>query len=211
MNTCLLDAFTKNLDFHRATAAKVYDVPYDDVTPDQRRNAKTVNFSVIYGAGATNLSRQLGIKRSEAKELIENYFGQFKGLKTFMDETVNFARENGYVKTLAGRKRILRDINSRNGLARSNSERMAINTPIQGSAADMIKLAMIEIHKTMKEKKYQSKMIMQVHDELVFDIYKPELEEMTEMIVDKMRNALPELTVPIIVEPGTGQTWLEAH
>ncbi len=207
----MLDAFTKNLDFHRATAAKVYDVPYDEVTADQRRNAKTVNFSVIYGAGATNLSRQLGIKRSEAKELIENYFGQFKGLKTFMDETVNFARENGYVKTLAGRKRILRDINSRNGLARSNSERMAINTPIQGSAADMIKLAMIEIHKTMKQKKYQSKMIMQVHDELVFDIYKPELEEMTEMIVDKMRNALPELTVPIIVEPGTGQTWLEAH
>jgi len=207
----MLDAFNKGLDFHKATAAKVYDVPFDKVTAEQRRNAKTVNFSIIYGAGATNLSRQLGIKRSEAKDLIETYFSQFKGLKTFMDETVNYARENGYVKTLAGRKRILRDINSRNGLARSNSERMAINTPIQGSAADMIKLAMIEIHKTMKEKAYKSKMIMQVHDELVFDIYKPELEEMTAMIVEKMKNALPELSVPIIVEPGTGQNWLEAH
>ena len=207
----MLEAFNKGLDFHKATAAKVYEVPFEEVTPDQRRNAKTVNFSIIYGAGATNLSRQLGIKRGEAKKLIETYFAQFKGLKTYMDETVNFARENGYVKTLAGRKRILRDINSRNGLARSNAERMAINTPIQGSAADMIKLAMIEIHKEMKAKETKSKMIMQVHDELVFDIYKPELEEMTKLIVDKMGAALPELSVPIIVEPGTGQNWLEAH
>ena len=207
----MLEAFNKGLDFHKATAAKVYEVPFEEVTPDQRRNAKTVNFSIIYGAGATNLSRQLGIKRGEAKKLIETYFAQFKGLKTYMDETVNFARENGYVKTLAGRKRILRDINSRNGLARSNAERMAINTPIQGSAADMIKLAMIEIHKEMKAKDTRSKMIMQVHDELVFDIYKPELEEMTKLIVDKMGAALPELSVPIIVEPGTGQNWLEAH
>ena len=207
----MLDAFNQGLDFHKATAAKVYDVPFDKVTAEQRRNAKTVNFSVIYGAGATNLSRQLGIKRAEAKELIDDYFSQFKGLKKFMDDTVNFARENGYVTTLAGRKRLLRDINSRNGLARSNAERMAINTPIQGSAADMIKLAMIEIHKVMKKKKVKSKMIMQVHDELVFDIYKPELEQMTKLIVDKMKNALPELSVPIIVEPGTGQNWLEAH
>ena len=207
----MLDAFNKGLDFHKATAARVYEVPFEEVTAEQRRNAKTVNFSIIYGAGATNLSRQLGIKRGEAKKLIETYFAQFKGLKTYMDETVNFARENGYVKTLAGRKRILRDINSRNGLARSNAERMAINTPIQGSAADMIKLAMIEIHKEMKDQGTKSKMIMQVHDELVFDIYKPELEEMTKLIVDKMGAALPELSVPIIVEPGTGQNWLEAH
>jgi len=207
----MLDAFNKGLDFHKATAAKVYDVPFEEVTAEQRRNAKTVNFSIIYGAGATNLSKQLGIKRGEAKELIETYFAQFKGLKTYMDETVNFARENGYVKTLVGRKRILRDINSRNGLARSNAERMAINTPIQGSAADMIKLAMIEIHKEMKSRATRSKMIMQVHDELVFDIYKPELESMTELIVDKMRDALPSLSVPIIVEPGTGENWLEAH
>ena len=207
----MLDAFNKGLDFHRATAAKVYDVPFDEVTADQRRNAKTVNFSIIYGAGATNLSRQLGIKRSEAKELISTYFGQFKGLKSYMDETVNYAREHGYVKTLAGRKRILRDINSRNGLARSNAERMAINTPIQGSAADMIKLAMIAIHDEIQKKNYKSKMIMQVHDELVFDIYKPELKEMTAMIVDKMKNAFPDLSVPIVVEPGTGENWLEAH
>ncbi len=207
----MLDAFNKGLDFHKATAAKVYDVPFEEVTAEQRRNAKTVNFSIIYGAGATNLSKQLGIKRGEAKELIETYFAQFKGLKTYMDETVNFARENGYVKTLVGRKRILRDINSRNGLARSNAERMAINTPIQGSAADMIKLAMIEIHKEMKSRATRSKMIMQVHDELVFDIYKPELESMTELIVNKMRDALPSLSVPIIVEPGTGENWLEAH
>ena len=207
----MLEAFNEGLDFHRATAAKVYDVPFDEVTADQRRNAKTVNFSIIYGAGAMNLSRQLGIKRAEAKELIANYFEQFKGLKKYMDETVNFAREHGYVKTLAGRKRLLRDINSRNGLARSNAERMAINTPIQGTAADIIKLAMIDIHHELKSNNYKSKMILQVHDELVFDVHKSELEKLTEMVSDKMRNALPELTVPIVVDPGTGQNWLEAH
>ena len=207
----MLEAFNEGLDFHKATAAKVYDVPFDEVTADQRRNAKTVNFSIIYGAGAMNLSRQLGIKRAEAKELIANYFEQFKGLKKYMDETVNFARENGYVKTLAGRKRLLRDINSRNGLARSNAERMAINTPIQGTAADIIKLAMIDIHHELKSNNYKSKMILQVHDELVFDVHKSELEKLTKMVSDKMRNALPELTVPIVVDPGTGQNWLEAH
>ncbi len=207
----MLEAFNEGLDFHRATAAKVYDVPFDEVTADQRRNAKTVNFSIIYGAGAMNLSRQLGIKRAEAKELIANYFEQFKGLKKYMDETVNFAREHGYVKTLAGRKRLLRDINSRNGLARSNAERMAINTPIQGTAADIIKLAMIDIHHELKSNNYKSKMILQVHDELVFDVHKSELEKLTKMVSDKMRNALPELTVPIVVDPGTGQNWLEAH
>ena len=207
----MLSAFKEGKDFHTATASKVYSVDYDKVTADQRRNAKTVNFSIIYGAGATNLSRQLGIKRAEAKELIDNYFMQFRGLQQYMHDIVEYARENGYVKTLVGRKRILRDINSRNGLARSNAERVAINTPIQGSAADMIKLAMIEIHQVLKTKKYKSKMIMQVHDELVFDIYKPELGEMTKMIKDKMKNALPSLNVPILVEAGTGENWLEAH
>ena len=207
----MLEAFNEGRDFHRATAAKVYDVPFEEVTAEQRRNAKTVNFSIIYGAGATNLSRQLGIKRAEAKDLIENYFKQFQGLRSYMDETINYARENGYVKTLVGRKRILRDINSRNGLARSNAERMAINTPIQGSAADMIKLAMIDIHKSMKEEKLASKMIMQVHDELVFDVVKSELDHMRQLIIDKMGAALPGLSVPILVEAGTGQNWLEAH
>ena len=207
----MMEAFQEGKDFHKATASKVYDVDFDKVTAEQRRNAKTVNFSIIYGAGATNLSRQLGIKRAEAKELIENYFAQFQGLQAYMTDIVESARKDGYVRTLGGRKRILRDINSRNGLARSNAERMAINTPIQGSAADMIKLAMIDIHKVMKEKKYKSKMILQVHDELVFDVYKPELEEVRSMVINLMKDALPGLKVPILVEADTGQNWLEAH
>lgn len=207
----MLSAFQQGLDIHKATAAGVYGVPLDEVTADQRRNAKTVNFSIIYGAGSTNLSRQLGIKRDEAKELIESYFEQYKGLKRYMDETVEFARKEGYVTTLIGRKRYLRDINSRNGLARSNAERMAINTPIQGTAADMIKIAMIDIDQEMQKKKYKSKMIMQVHDELVFDIYQPEQQEMTALILDKMKNAMPKLEVPILVEVGVGNNWLEAH
>ncbi len=207
----MLDAFTNGKDFHTATAAQVYGVDYDAVTPDQRRNAKTVNFSILYGAGATNLSRQLGIKRAEAKELIETYFTQFPALKAYMDDTVQYARDNGYVKTLVGRKRTLRDINSRNGLTRSNAERIAVNTPIQGSAADMIKLAMITIHQKLKEGKYRTKMILQVHDELVFDVYKPELDEIKVMVEESMRTAMPQLTVPIVVGMDTGDNWLEAH
>jgi len=207
----MMEAFQKGLDFHRATAAKVYNVDYDVVTAEQRRNAKTVNFSITYGAGATNLSRQLGIKRTEAKDLIDEYFKQFQGLKIYMDQTVEYARKNGYVKTLLGRKRFLRDINSRSGLIRSNAERMAINTPIQGTAADMIKLAMIEIHKMLKEGDYQSKMILQVHDELVFDVLKTELEELQPKIEEKMKNAIPGLEVPILVGIGVGENWLEAH
>ena len=207
----MLDAFIKGHDIHSATAAGVYGVPLEEVTPDQRRNAKTVNFSIIYGAGSTNLSRQLGIKRSEAKELIDSYFKQYAGLKKYMEETVDFARKEGYVKTLIGRKRHLRDINSRNSLARSNAERMAINTPIQGTAADLIKIAMIQIDQALTAGDYKSKMIMQVHDELVFDVYKPELDTIKEFVENKMKNALPELKVPIVVEAGVGANWLEAH
>jgi len=207
----MMEAFIQGNDFHRATAAKVYETPYDDVTPDQRRNAKTVNFSITYGAGATNLSKQLGIKRKEATELIENYFKQFEGLKRYMDDTIEFARANGYVKTLLGRRRNLRDINSKNGLTRSNAERMAINTPIQGTAADMIKIAMINIHREMKKQNLKSKMILQVHDELVFDVYKPELEELKTLVDKLMRNAIPGLKVPILVGMDTGSNWLEAH
>ena len=210
-DTAMLEAFQKGQDIHRATAARVYDTPYDEVTSDQRRNAKTVNFSIIYGAGATNVSQQLGIKRSEAKELIDTYFQQYQGLKNYMEDTVNFARENGFVKTLLGRRRYLRDIDSRNSLARSNAERVAINTPIQGTAADLIKVAMINIHKALKEKKLQTKMILQVHDELVFDVPKGELETVKPIIEDLMRNAMPGLKVPILVEMGVGNTWLEAH
>ncbi|MCB0667202.1 MAG: DNA polymerase I, partial [Saprospiraceae bacterium] len=207
----MLEAFSKNQDIHRATAARVYNVDYDKVSDDQRRNAKTVNFSITYGAGSTNLSRQLGIKRTEAKELIGQYFKQYSGLKNYMDQTVEFARENGYVETLLGRRRKLRDINSRNGMARSGAERIAINTPIQGTAADMIKLAMISIHEAMQAQNLRSKMILQVHDELVFDIYKPELEGLKTMIEEKMKNAIPSLKVPIVVGMGTGENWLEAH
>lgn len=207
----MLDAFLAGNDFHKATAAKVYSVPYEEVTAEQRRNAKTVNFSIIYGAGATNLSRQLGITRVEANELIKNYFKGFEGLKKYMDDTVQFAREHGYVKTLLGRRRYLRDINSRNSLTSSNAERMAINTPIQGTAADMIKIAMIDIHKSFETENLKSKMILQVHDELVFDVYKPELDKVKEIIIDKMQNAIPNLTVPILVQIDTGENWLEAH
>ena len=210
-DTSMLEAFIAGNDFHKATAAKVYGVPYDDVTSEQRRNAKTVNFSITYGAGATNLSRQLGISRKEATELIQSYFKEFSGLKNYMDETVNFARENGYVKTLLGRRRNLRDINSRNSLTSSNAERVAINTPIQGTAADMIKIAMIDIHKAFKEAKLQSRMVLQVHDELVFDVFTPELEQVKYIVKEKMANAIPSLQVPILVEIGIGNNWLEAH
>jgi DNA polymerase-1 len=207
----MLDAFIAGNDFHKATAAKVYGVPYDEVTAQQRRNAKTVNFSITYGAGATNLSRQLGISRKEATELIQSYFREFKGLKNYMDTTVNSARELGYVKTMLGRRRNLRDINSRNSLTASNAERVAINTPIQGTAADMIKIAMIHIHQAFRSEGLASRMVLQVHDELVFDVYKPELEKVKSIISDKMRNAIPNLKVPILVEMGVGTNWLEAH
>lgn len=207
----MLEAFLKDQDIHRATAARVYDVPYEEVNSDQRRNAKTVNFSIIYGAGSTNLSRQLNISRNEATELIEQYFKQYSGLKKYMDETVEFARENGYVSTLMNRRRFLRDINSRNGMMRSQAERMAINTPVQGTAADMIKKAMIDVHQAIQSEGLKSRIIMQVHDELVFDAVKIELEELKKIVEEKMKNALPGLTVPIKVEMGTGSNWLEAH
>jgi len=207
----MLEAFQAGHDIHRATAAKVYGVPLEEVTADQRRNAKTVNFSIIYGAGATNLSRQLNIKRKDAKILIDNYFTQYQDLKKYMDETVENCRKDGYVTTLMGRRRELRDINSRNALARTNAERVAINTPIQGSAADMIKVAMINIHKALKDGNFKSKMIMQVHDELVFDVYKPELEKLKPIIENLMKSAIPNLQVPILVGMDIGENWLEAH
>jgi len=207
----MLEAFQLNQDIHQATAARVFGVPLDQVTPEQRRAAKTVNFSIIYGAGATNLSNQLGIKRAEAKELIDNYFAQYRGLKHYMETTVEFARKHGYVETLLGRRRQLRDIDSRNGMHRSMAERMAINTPIQGTAADMIKVAMVNIWKAMREHKFRSSMILQVHDELVFDVHKTELEALKPIIREKMSTAIPHLRVPILVEMGVGKNWLEAH
>lgn len=207
----MIDAFKENRDIHRATAALVYDVDYDDVTQDQRRSAKTVNFSIIYGAGSTNLSQQLDISRSEAKKLIDQYFNTYKGLKKYMDEVVKVARERGYVRTLFGRKLKLRDIDSRNGMLRSQAERIAINMPIQGTAAGLIKKAMIDIHNYLRKNKCKSKLILQVHDELVFDLHKDEKEKLQEIIKEKMESVMPEFEVPILVEMGLGQNWLEAH
>ena len=207
----MMEAFVQGLDFHTATAAKIYNVSLEEVTADQRRTAKTVNFSITYGAGATNLSRQLGIKRTEAAEIIEQYFKQFPGLQNYMVETVENAKKTGYVTTLMGRKRVLRDINSNSGLARSNAERMAVNTPIQGTAADMIKVAMINVHKAIKDANLKSRLIMQVHDELVFDVHKEEFDQVKLLVEDKMKNAMPGLKVPILVGIGSGLNWLEAH
>ena len=206
-----MEAFIKEQDIHRATAAKVYGIPYEAVTSDQRRNAKTVNFSILYGAGSTNISRQLGISRTEAKELIDQYFNTYTGLKKYMSGVVEAARSDGFVKTLLGRKRVLRDINSKNALARTNSERVAVNTPIQGTAADLIKLAMIKIHDRLLKENLQTKMILQVHDELVFDVLKTELKQVQEMVVYEMKNAIPGLRVPLEVGLGSGNNWLEAH
>ena len=207
----MLEAFINGQDFHRATAAKVFGMEYGKVTKEQRYRAKTVNFSITYGAGSTNLSKQLGIKRTEAQELIDQYKTQFKGLTQYMDDMIKKARTDGYVSTLMGRRRYIRDINSRNGLTRNHAENSAINTPIQGTAADMIKVAMINIHERIKKEKYQTKMIMQVHDELVFDVPKEELEQVKKMVVEEMAGALPRLKVPIVVEVGVGNNWRAAH
>lgn len=206
----MMDAFVNNLDIHTATAANVYGVALDQVSSDQRRNAKAVNFGIIYGQSAFGLSQSLGIPRKEAAEIIENYFLQFPGIKSYMSDTMNFAREHGYVTTLMGRRRYLRDINSANATVRGFAERNAINAPIQGSAADMIKIAMINIHREFCAKNLDSRMTMQVHDELVFDVPFNELEIVKPIIMDNMRNAI-KTTVPIMVEIGTGVNWLEAH
>ncbi len=207
----MLEAFIAGQDIHRATAARVFGVPFDEVTTEQRYRAKTVNFSIIYGAGATNLSRQLDIKRAEAGELISQYFHQYQGLKAYMERTVKQAREQGFVTTLMGRRRYLRDIHSKSSLERSNAERMAVNTPIQGTAADMIKIAMANIHRDLKSRGLHTKMILQVHDELVFDVPKNEVETVKPIIEERMRTAIPGLKVPILVGMGTGVNWLEAH
>lgn len=206
----MMEAFVQGHDIHTATAAKVYGVSLEEVTSTQRRNAKAVNFGIIYGQSAFGLSQNLGIPRKEAAEIIENYFNTYPGIKKYMSDTMNFARENGYVQTIMGRRRYLRDINSANQTVRGFAERNAINAPIQGSAADMIKIAMIRIHQDIIDQKLNSKMTMQVHDELVFDVLKSETEQMRKIIQDRMQNAI-KMKVPIVVEIGEGSNWLEAH
>jgi len=206
----MTEAFVQNLDIHTATAANVYGIALDEVTSTQRRNAKAVNFGIIYGQSAFGLSQSLGIPRKEAADIIDNYFIQFPGIKQYMNDTMNFARENGYVCTLMGRRRYLRDINSANQTVRGFAERNAINAPIQGSAADMIKIAMINIHREFLAQKLDARMTMQVHDELVFDVPHHEVEIVKPIILENMKNAI-KTTVPIMVEIGTGVNWLEAH
>ena len=206
----MMEAFKNGEDIHASTAAKVFNVPLDEVTREQRSNAKTVNFGIVYGVSAFGLSNQTDLSRSEAKELIDTYYETYPKLKAYMSAQVDFARENGYVETVLKRRRYLKDINSRNAMVRSGAERNAVNAPIQGSAADIIKLAMINIHNRFEKEGFKSKMLLQVHDELVFDAHKEELEIIKPIIKYEMENAF-KMSVPLDVEVGVGENWLQAH
>ena len=206
----MIKAFQNNEDIHRSTAAKVFNVPLEEVTKEQRSNAKTVNFGIIYGVSAFGLSNQTSLSRKESAELIDAYYATYPKLKSYMSSQVDFARENGYVQTVLGRRRYLKDINSANMMVKSGAERNAVNAPIQGSAADIIKIAMINIHKKLTSENWKSKMLLQVHDELVFDVHNSELEKIQPMIKHEMENAF-KMDVPLEVELGMGKNWLEAH
>jgi DNA polymerase-1 len=207
----MIDAFIKNKeDIHRATAAKIFKVDEDKVNTEMRSKAKTANFGIIYGISAFGLSQRLNISRSDAKELIDSYFESFPGVKAFMDKSIEIARKNEYVETILGRRRYLPDINSRNAVVRGFAERNAINAPIQGSAADIIKIAMINIYTNFLHKNLKSEMILQVHDELNFNVLKSELEVVKEIVITEMQNAI-SLSVPLVVSYGLGSNWLEAH
>jgi DNA polymerase I len=206
----MIDAFRQGMDIHSATAAKVFGVELNDVTREMRSKAKAVNFGIAYGQTAFGLSQNLRISRTEAKEIIDNYNEQFTGVARLMEENKEFARKHGYVQTILGRKRYLKDINSANNTVRSAAERVAVNSPIQGSAADLIKVAMLHIHAALQSGGWKSKMTLQVHDELVFDVYRPELEDLRQLVVEKMVGAIP-MDVPIEAEVGSGVNWLEAH
>ena len=206
----MLAAFLNNEDIHQATAAKVFNVPLEEVTRTQRGNAKTVNFGIIYGVSAFGLSQQTDLNRTEAKELIDTYYATYPKLRNYIHEQVDFARDNGYVTTVLGRRRYLKDINSQNAVVRGAAERNAVNAPIQGSAADIIKLAMIAIQSKLESENWKAKMLLQVHDELVFDVPKEEVEALQKMVKNEMENAF-SLDVPLVVDMGIGTNWLEAH
>ena len=203
-------AFQNGEDIHKSTAAKVFEVALEDVTREQRSHAKTVNFGIVYGVSAFGLSNQTSLSRKESAELIEAYYVTYPRLKSYINEQIQFARENGYVQTILGRRRYLKDINSANAIVRGAAERNAVNAPIQGSAADVIKIAMINIHKKLTSENWKSKMLLQVHDELVFDVHNSELEKIKPMIKHEMENAF-KMQVPLEVELGIGMNWLEAH
>jgi DNA polymerase-1 len=206
----MIKAFLHNEDIHKSTASKVFDVPLEEVTREQRSHAKTVNFGIIYGVSAFGLSNQTSLSRSESAALIEAYYKTYPRLKSYIQEQIEFARETGYVQTVLGRRRYLKDINSQNAMVRGGAERNAVNAPIQGSAADIIKIAMINIHKRLIDENWKSKMLLQVHDELVFDVHNSELDKIQPMIKNEMENAY-KLDVPLVVEMGIGKDWLEAH
>ena len=206
----MISAFKNNEDIHSSTAAKVFNVNLSEVTKEQRSNAKTVNFGIIYGVSAFGLSNQTTLNRTESKELIESYYSAYPELKNYISNQINFARENGYVETILGRKRYLKDINSRNPIVRGAAERNAVNAPVQGSAADIIKLAMIKIQNKIAERDFKSKMLVQVHDELVFEVHKNELEKMKSLIKNEMENVY-QLGIPLKVDMDVGLNWFEAH
>ena len=200
----------ENQDIHSSTASNVFGVPISEVTRDQRNNAKTINFGIIYGVSAFGLSQQTNLNRSESKELIDKYYKTYPNLRNFISEQIQEARDNGYVETILGRRRYLNDILSENAIVRGGAERNAVNAPIQGSAADIIKIAMINIHNRLIDEKWDSKMILQVHDELIFDAPKNEIEDLSIMIKKEMESAY-KLKVPLVVDIGIGKNWLEAH
>jgi DNA polymerase-1 len=202
----LIDAFQSGGDVHKRTAALVFDVPHESVTPEMRAAAKTINFATIYGQGPFALSRQLGITTAEAKSFIEQYFVRFSGVRDFLDKQVAHAREKGYVETISGRRRYIPEIYSQNFNMRSFGERAAQNAPVQGSAADIIKIAMINIHRVLQEKQSGAQMILQVHDELVFDVPRDVIDETRQLVLDLMQNAVP-LRVPLGVASGVGENW----
>lgn len=206
----MVEAFLNDADIHTLTASKVYKVDVSEVTREMRDKAKTVNFGIIYGISAFGLQQRLNIPRAEAKSLIDNYFEKYPGVKAYIEESIAFGKENGYVKTQTGRRRYLRDINSKSRAVASGAERLAMNSPIQGTAADILKLAMIRVHRLLQEGNYQTKMLLTVHDEIVFDLYKPEQDELVPKISEAMSNAL-KMKVPLKVETGVGANWLEAH
>jgi DNA polymerase-1 len=206
----MIEAFRTGRDIHTTTAAKVFKVELEKVTPDMRRKAKEVNFGILYGSTAFGLSQNLNISRTEATEIIESYFKEFSAIKRYMDDSINMAREKEFVETILGRRRYLRDINSRNVPTRQFAERNAINAPIQGSAADIIKIAMINIHRWLQREKLKTKMILQVHDELVFDLHVDEQQIVKRKVIELMKTAVL-LDVPMEVEVGIGKNWLEAH
>lgn len=206
----LVEAFRNGIDIHSATAEKIFGVAHEEVTPDQRRVAKTANFGIMYGISSFGLAQRLGISRTEAKKLIDDYFAAFPAIRAFIDDTVAAARENGYVETLFGRRRYLPDINSKNATVRALAERNAVNAPIQGTAADIIKMAMINVDRKLTEASLKSKMVLQIHDELLFDVPEVETRTLMKVVKDCMENVM-ELSVPLTVECNYGKNWLEAH